>query len=264
MKIGFIGMGNMAKAMIGGMLAKKVASADEITGSAKTEKTRKLMRETYGIHVAEDNRTVAQEAEYLFLVVKPQFYEEVLKELEGTDLSGKTVISIAPGKTIAWLSEKLRQQPGVVRCIPNTPALVGEGCTGVCFGETVSEKAKKDVLAVLNSFGKAVELEERLMDAAGSVSGCSPAFVFQFLEAMADAGVAEGLPRALAYELSAQALLGSAKMVLETGKHPGELKDMVCSPAGSTIRGVKVLEERGFRGAVMDAVCASIEASRKL
>ena len=148
--------------------------------------------------------------------------------------------------------------------MPNTPAMVGEGCTAVCFSEKVTAEQKEAVLAVLNSCGRAIEITEKLMDVVPGVSGSSPAWIFMMMEAMADGAVAEGMPRKQAYEFVAQAVLGSAKLMLESGKHPGELKDMVCSPGGSTIQAVRVLEEKNFRGAVMDAVIACVEKSRQL
>ncbi len=148
--------------------------------------------------------------------------------------------------------------------MPNTPALVLEGCTGVCAGDLVDEEELEEVLELLRSFGVAEAVPERLMDAVVGVSGSSPAYVFLFLEAMADGAVAAGMPRRQAYTFAAQAVLGSAKLLLETGKHPGELKDMVCSPGGTTIQAVKVLEEKGLRAAVMEAMEACVEKSRKL
>lgn len=148
--------------------------------------------------------------------------------------------------------------------MPNTPALVGAGCTGVCANGRVSQEETEFGISLMESFGKASLVPESLMDAVGAVSGSSPAYVFMFIEAMADAAVAAGMPRGQAYEFAAQAVYGSAKLVLESGKHPGELKDMVCSPGGTTIQGVRVLEERGMRGAVMDALGAAVEQSRKL
>ena len=148
--------------------------------------------------------------------------------------------------------------------MPNTPAMVGEGITGVCPNELVSEEEIQQVLTLLRSFGRADVVTEPILDIVGSVSGSSPAFVFLFIEALADGAVAEGMPRKQAYEFAAQAVLGSAKMVLETGKHPGELKDMVCSPAGTTIEGINVLEKEGMRSAVMDAVRACIAKTKKL
>ena len=264
MKIGFIGLGNMAQAMIGGIIKEGLAKPEEICGSAKTAATENAMRERFGIRVTGDNRKTAQEAELLFLAVKPQFFPEVIEQIRGLALEGKTVVSIAPGKSLSWLAEQFGKELAFVRAMPNTPALVGEGCTAVCFAPEVTQEQKAGVMAVLGSFGKAIEVPERLMDVVPGVSGSSPAWIFMLMEAMADGAVAEGMPRSQAYEFVAQAVLGSAKLMLETGKHPGELKDMVCSPAGSTIQAVRVLEEKNFRGAVMDAVIACVEKSRSL
>ena len=260
MKIGFIGLGNMACAMIGGMLEQGIVSAEEICGSAKTQKTRDAVRERFGIDVKASNAAVAEEAQTLILAVKPQFLAGVIAEIKDAVQPDTLVVSIAAGKTLAWLEEAFGRQMKLVRCMPNTPALVGEGCTGVCVNGAVSEEESKYSLRLMESFGKASLVEERLMDAVGAVSGSSPAYVFLFIEAMADAGVAAGQ----AYEFAAQAVYGSAKLVLETGKHPGELKDMVCSPGGTTIEGLRVLEESGFRGAVMDALLAAVEKSKML
>lgn len=264
MKIGFIGLGNMADAMISGMLQKGIVKAQDIIGSAKTAATREKMAERYGIGTREKNADVAKEADTLVLAVKPQFFAEVIAEIKDAVSPDALVISIAAGKTIAWIEEAFGRQIKLVRCMPNTPALVGEGCTGVCANALVSEREKEESIALMESFGKASLVPERLMDAVGAVSGSSPAYVFMFIEAMADAGVAAGLPRAQAYEFAAQAVYGSAKLVLESGKHPGELKDMVCSPGGTTIQGVRVLEEKGMRGAVMDALLACVEKSKEL
>ena len=152
----------------------------------------------------------------------------------------------------------------VVRLMPNTPAQVGEGMTGVCRNELVTDDDLEQVLKITDSFGKTQVVPERLMDAVGAVSGCSPAYVFIFIEAMADAAVAQGMPRKQAYQFAAQSVLGSAKMVLETGMHPGELKDMVCSPAGTTIEGVRTLEKAGFRSAVFEALQACADKGKKM
>lgn len=264
MKIGFIGLGNMASAMIGGIITKQVATAEEVIGSAKTQQTCERVAKAYGIETTTDNRKVARESDILFLAVKPQFFKEVLKELN-QDLRKETIIiSIAAGKTIEYMENMLGRGKKIIRCMPNTPVLVLEGCTGVCCNENVSEEELEKVLAILKSFGKASIISEKLMDVVVGVSGSSPAYVFMFIEAMADQAVASGMPRKQAYEFAAQAVYGSAKMVLETGMHPGELKDMVCSPGGTTIQAVKVLEEKGMRAAVMEAMEACIEKSKVL
>ncbi|MCM1387437.1 MAG: pyrroline-5-carboxylate reductase [Bacillus sp. (in: Bacteria)] len=264
MKIGFIGLGNMADAMISGMLKKNIVKAEDIIGTAKTAATREKMAQKYGIGVLEKNSDVAAGADILVLAVKPQFMGEVIAEIKDMTGVSTLIISIAAGKTIAWIEQAFDRQMKLVRCMPNTPALVGAGCTGICVNGQVSEKEKADSVQLMESFGKAYLIPERLMDALGAVSGSSPAYVFMFIEAMADAGVAAGIPRAQSYELAAQAVYGSAKLLLESGKHPGELKDMVCSPGGTTIQGVRVLEEEGMRGAVMDALLACVEKSKEL
>ena len=174
------------------------------------------------------------------------------------------VVSIAPGKTHQWLEEQFGRPVKTVRCMPNTPAMIGTGITGVAPGEQVTEKETAQLLRLLSALGETEIVPARLMDVVGSVSGCSPAYVFMFIEAMADAAVADGMPRAQAYHFAAQAVLGSAEMVLKTGRHPGELKDMVCSPGGTTIEGLSVLEEKGMRAAVMDAMDACIEKSKSM
>ena len=264
MKIGFIGLGNMASAMIGGILKKNLYSPEDLIGADKSEEAVKRAAETFHIHTTTDNIEVAEAADVLILAVKPQFFEGMIAEIKGAVGEDKLVISIAPGKTMEWLMDHFGKEMKLVRCMPNTPALVGEGCTGFCTYSMVTEEEQETARKILESFGKAYPVPENLMDTVVGVSGSYPAYVFMFIEAMADEAVAEGMPRALAYEFAAQAVLGSAKMVLETGKHPGELKDMVCSPAGTTIQAVKVLEEKGFRAAVMDAMEACIEKSRNL
>ncbi len=264
MTLGFIGLGNMAEAMIGGMLQKGVASPGDVVGYARTAATRERIREKFQIQIGEDNSQVAGRADILFLAVKPLVFPEVVEEIREAVAPGTLIVSIAAGRDLAYLQGAFGEEAKVIRCMPNTPALVLEGCTGVCAGENVTEGELEQVLALLRSFGTASVVPERLMDAVVGVSGSSPAYVFLFIEAMADGAVAAGMPRRQAYEFAAQSVLGSAKMVLETGKHPGELKDMVCSPGGTTIEAVKVLERKGMRAAVMDAMAACIEKSRKM
>ena len=264
-KLGFIGLGNIASAIIGGILKKELVSAQDICGSDKSRAGCEKATEQFGITACADNKKVAAEADILFFAVKPIFLPEVMEEIKDVLREDTLIVSIVAGKSIAFMEEGLGGKARkIVRCMPNTPALVGEGCTGVCANENVSALEMEKVLALLGSFGVAQEVPERLMDAVVGVSGSSPAYVFMFIEAMADAAVAAGMPRSQAYTFAAQAVLGSAKMVLETGKHPGELKDMVCSPGGTTIEAVKVLENKGFRAAVMEAMDACVEKSKNL
>ncbi len=264
MKLGIIGLGNMGGAILGGILKNGVLSANEITGAEVNEARRNEIGSKFGIRVTGSGKEAVTEADIVVLAVKPQVYEQAVSEIKDAVSDDCVVISIAPGKTVKWLTELFGRELKLVRCMPNTPAMVLEGCTGVCRNACVTDEEFAQVLKLLNSFGKAYEVEEKQMDAVVAVSGSSPAYVFMLIEAMADAAVAEGLPRARAYELAAQAVLGSARMVLESGKHPGELKDMVCSPAGTTIEAVQVLEERGFRSAVMEAMRVCAERSRQL
>lgn len=262
--IGFIGLGNMASAMIGGMLQKDMVTPGEIIGSCRTEETAQKIADRFGIETTTDNSIVAQAADILILAVKPQFFPEVIVRIKDEVHADALIISIAAGKTMDYIETQFGRPLKLVRCMPNVPALVGEGITSVSRNERVSDEEMKQAMDLLSGMGKTSEIPERLIDAVVGVSGSSPAYVFLFIEAMADGAVAAGIPRSQAYEFAAQAVLGSARMVLETGRHPGELKDMVCSPGGTTIQAVKVLEEKGFRAAVMDAMEACIEKSKSL
>lgn len=263
MKLGFIGAGNMAQAIIGGILKKGIMSKDDIIASAATEKTINKVSEEYGIKTTLDNREVA-EAEILFLSVKPVYYQSVIDEIKDIVSSEQIIVTIAAGKSVAWVEEAFGGVKKIIRTMPNTPALVGEGITAVCPNSNVADKDLAKVIEILESFGEAEVINENIMDAVVAVSGSSPAYVFMFIEAMADAAVAEGMPRAQAYKFAAQSVLGSAKMVLETGKHPGELKDMVCSPAGTTIEAVRILEKEGLRSSVMECMKACADKSRNM
>lgn len=264
MKIGFIGCGNMAKAMIGGIIRNGLYQKDEIIAADHSEDAIKQAQAGLGVNIANSNCEVVEKAEIVVLSVKPQFYEAVIHEISSSVKPSQLIITIAPGKTLAWLGETFGKPVKVVRAMPNTPAMVGEGIAGLCCNELVTKAEMDTACSVFNAFGKGEVVPERLMDVVVSVSGSSPAYVFLFIEAMADAAVADGMPRAQAYTFAAQAVLGSAKMVLETGKHPGELKDMVCSPAGTTIEAVRVLEQKGFRSSVIEAMKACTEKSRSL
>lgn len=262
--IGFIGLGNMASAIIGGLLKKKLVLSNEILGTDKLPEAVERCKKEYGIETASTNTEVASAADVLFLAVKPQFFPEVIAEIKDAVREDTVVVSIAAGKTMASIEELFGRKIKLVRCMPNTPALVLEGCTAVVQGELVSDGEMEYVKELLKAFGTVSEVQEKMIDIVVGISGSSPAYVFMFIESMADAAVLAGMPRKQAYEMSAQAVLGSAKLLLETGKHPGELKDMVCSPAGTTIEAVKVLEEMGFRATVIDAVDACIEKSRNM
>ena len=263
--IGFIGLGNMASAIIGGMLQKQVVEAKNIIGADKMPEAREKVKAKFNIETTENNAEIAEKADILFLAVKPIYLIDAIEEMKAAIRPETVIVSIVAGKSMEFIQNAFgRTDCKIVRCMPNTPALVLEGCTGACPNENVTAEELEGVLTLLRSFGTASVVPERLMDVVVGVSGSSPAYVFMFIEAMADAAVAGGMPRKQAYEFAAQAVLGSAKMVLETGMHPGELKDMVCSPGGTTIDAVKVLEEKGMRAAVMAAMDACIEKSKNL
>lgn len=251
-KIGFIGMGNMGTAIMRGLL-KTYKPEELLFTSAHEAKMQKITEETGVAHVSTAT-DCAEQVKYLVLAVKPQVLPTVFKELNGKIRKDQVVISIAAGYAIADLQAGLGDSARIVRSMPNTPAMVGEGMSGVSYDEALFTDEEKDVIdGFFTSFGKMEKVDEKLMDVVGSASGCSPAYVYMFIEALADSAVRYGLPRDKAYEFAAQTVKGAAEMVLQTGKHPGELKDMVCSPAGTTIAGVAALEEYGFRNAVLKA-----------
>lgn len=263
-KVGFIGCGNMGTAMIQGMLDSGKCAKSEMMASDKSESFRKSKSELLGITMTDDNKEVVRFADVLFLAVKPQYYEEVITEIKDVVTDNQIIVTIAPGKSLEWLYDKFGKQLKIIRTMPNTPAMVKEGMMGMCPGAALTEHEVELVRDLCQGFSKTEIIAENLMDVVTAVSGSSPAYVFMFIEAMADAAVAGGMPRAQAYTFAAQAVMGSAKMVLETGKHPGELKDMVCSPAGTTIEAVRVLEDKGMRSAVIEAMMKCLDISRNM
>lgn len=262
--LGFIGCGNMGQAMLKGILGKKLYSPDSIIVSRRNKEALEEIKKELSVNVTTDNREVAEKAKVLILAVKPFQFETVIREIREVVRDDTLVISIAAGQTMRQIEQLFGRGIRLVRSMPNTPALVLEGAAGVCFNDQVTPEDQKTAMDIFSSFGIAHEVPESLIDTVIGVSGSSPAYVFMFIEAMADAAVADGMPRAQAYELAAQSVLGSAKMVLETDRHPGELKDMVCSPAGTTIEAVRVLEREGFRSAVIEAIKACVKKSKEM
>ncbi len=262
MKIGFIGGGNMGSAIIGGIVKAGIAPAADITVADLNTAGLERLKEEYGVNTVTDN-TKAAGGDILFLCVKPNVIAAVIEEIKDAVGEDTIVVSIAAGRSIEMLEGCFKKPVKLIRAMPNTPALVGEGMAALSLNALMEEhrEESKAVVDIFNSFGRAEIVPEKLMDAVTAVSGSSPAYVFMFIEAMADAAVIGGMPRAQAYTFAAQAVLGSAKMVLDTGKHPGELKDMVCSPAGTTIDAVASLEADGFRSAVIKAMKACMDKS---
>lgn len=262
--ITFIGGGNMASAIIGGILGSGLAAKEQITATAKTEKTLSSLQERFGICTSSDNAAAAAKADILFLAVKPYLFSEVIAEIKNSIKKNTIVVSIAAGQTISAIESMFGKEIKLIRAMPNTPALVGEAMSALSANPNITEEELSLVVSIFNSFGKCEVILENMMDAAIGVSGSSPAYVYMFIEAMADAAVADGMPRAQAYKFAAQSVLGSAKMVLETGKHPGELKDAVCSPGGTTIEAVAVLEQQGLRSSVITAQRACVQKSKDM
>ncbi|MDR0220379.1 MAG: pyrroline-5-carboxylate reductase [Lachnospiraceae bacterium] len=290
MKITFIGLGNMATAMLGGILASGIAAKEDIIGADKSAEASERARARFGINIAANNKTAVAAADLVVLAIKPQTAAEALAEIKGHLAPQAIVLSIMAGKTIEWMARQLtapvnqpgsaapadtpppphqpadmpRHTPKIVRTMPNTPALVGAGVTGASRNAEVSYAEMKMCLELLGSFSKAEEVPETLMDAVVGVSGSGPAYVFLFIDALAEAAVAAGMPREQAVRFAAGTVLGGARMVLETDKTPAELTEMVCSPGGTTIEAVKVFAEKGFRDLVIAAATAAMEKSKRL
>lgn len=267
MRIGFIGTGNMGAALIKGYLAAVPGAA--VCAFDKDRDKLEALAAATGIRPSADPAAAAAESDLLILAVKPDAIPDAIRSIAPSVRWKETVlVSIAAGVSIDALEAACRKQgataPKIVRAMPNTPALVGQGMAALSRNAAVSDGELEAARALFAAVGKAEEVDESLMDAVVGVSGSSPAYAYLFIEALADGAVAQGMPRKQAYTFAAQSVLGAAAMVLSTGQHPGELKDMVCSPGGTTIEAVKVLEKSGFRSAVQSAVTAAAEKSRAM
>ena len=262
--VGFIGNGNMGSAMIHGIMKAKLLNAEQLYVSAVHEESLQEVKQMYGVHAACDNVEVAKASDILVLAVKPYQYETVIEEIKDAVKKEVIIVNIAAGKSIEHINQMFGREMKVVKAMPNTPAFVGEAMSALAYSEHVTPEELEHVISLFQSFGKVEIVAEGLMDAVTAVSGSSPAYVFMFIEAMADAGVKLGIPRSKAYKLAEQSILGSAKLALETGKHPGVLKDEVCSPGGTTIEAVIDLEKNGFRNTVISAVEKCAEKSKNM
>lgn len=265
LKLGFIGSGNMGSAILRGVVAAGYLSADDIAiCDLNSRKLEELSDEFPGLTCTESDAELAEMCDMILLAVKPYYINDTIDHIFDA-LSGKAVISIAAGWTVEQLADKLEGSGATyLRVMPNTPAMVGEGMTALCDDHTFSQDDFAFARGIFDAVGRTVVLPEKLFDGVIAISGSSPAYVYMMIEAMADAGVREGLTRPCAYEMAAQAVLGSAVMVLQSGTHPGALKDAVCSPAGTTIEAVEELERKGFRAAIMDAMKVCAEKSRDM
>jgi pyrroline-5-carboxylate reductase len=263
-KIAFMGGGNMAEALIKGLIAAGTARHEQILVTDISADRLEHLRQTYGIIVQKSNPEAAREAGIIILSVKPQVIEKVLGELAPIVDDKKLVISIAAGIAIAKMEKVLKDGSRIVRVMPNTPALVLAGAAAIAGGKSTTTDDLGLVQRIFNSVGRSVVVEEKLMDAVTGLSGSGPAYVFMIIDALSDAGVKTGLPRQLALELAAQTVYGAAKMVLETKEHPVKLRDMVTSPGGTTIEGLHALEKGKLRATIINAVEAATERSKEL
>jgi len=264
-KIGMIGVGNMGSAILRGIVEAGYVKADQlIVFDVSKRKMREISEDIQGIQTARDCSEVAEEADLIILAVKPLYMQDVIDEISQV-IRRKAILSIAAGWTVRMLERALRDTGATwMRVMPNTPAMVGEGMTAICEDTSFSQEDFDFAKGIFDAIGKTRVLPERLFDGVIAISGSSPAYVYMMIEAMADAGVREGLPRTYAYEMAAQSILGSALMVLSSGTHPAALKDAVCSPSGTTIEAVAALEKNGFRNAIMEAMKVCAEKSREM
>lgn len=264
MKIGFIGCGNMAGAMIKGILKSNLIDSQNIITSDPDIIKLNNMKNELNILVSEDNLEVAKHSDILFLSIKPNKYKDIINEIKDNVDGNTIIITIAAGIRLKDTEGYFGKAMKIVRVMPNTPALVGEGMSALSPNDRVDKEELEQVVSIFQCFSKVEVIEEMHMDTVTALTGSSPAYVYMFIEALADGAVLKGLPRDKAYKMAAQAVYGSAKMVMETGKHPGALKDDVCSPGGTTIEAVYSLEKNGLRAAVIEAMEKCIDKAKNM
>jgi pyrroline-5-carboxylate reductase len=262
--IGFLGAGKMATALARGFINAGLVTPEKVLAGDVAEAARQSFAKETGAKAVAGNGAVTEFAKVLVLAVKPSQAEELLAEIQPQFTTGHLLISIAAGLPLARLERRLPEKARVVRVMPNTPALVGASATGFALGKAANAEDAQLVLKLFSAVGVAFELKEELLDAVTGLSGSGPAYVYIAIEALSDGGVAAGLPREIATRLAAQTVLGAARMVLETGQHPGALKDMVASPGGTTIEGIRKLEKGNFRATLINAVLAAARKARQL
>lgn len=263
-ELGLIGVGNMGTALLKGVLSSNTIDKEKIIIYDVREEVIKNRLQEFNVKAVSSSTELAKQVKFIIIAVKPQNIDSVLEEI-GPQLSEEQIlISIAAGVTLDYIKKFISKNIGLVRVMPNTPALVGEGASAIAYNKNVSENDLKYVKKVFNSVGKVVELEEKHIDAVTGLSGSGPAYVFIIIEALADGGVKMGLPRNIALKLAAQTVLGAAKMLIETGMHPGELKDMVASPGGTTITALHEIEKGKLRATLISAVEAATLKSKSL
>jgi len=260
----FIGGGKMAEAMIKGILDKGITTHESIVVSEPLKDRRAFLSDRYKVKVFHDNPAAIERADIIVLAVKPQVIKDVLREISVMVTVEQLIISIAAGIPTSFIASYLGAEKHIIRAMPNTPAQIGQGAIAFCGGGSSTPKDIQVVKEFFDSIGASVVIQESYMDAVTGLSGSGPAYIFLIIEALTDGGVKAGLPRDIAQSLVVQTIIGSARMVLETGEHPGKLKDLVTSPGGTTITGLHVLEKKGMRAALINAVEAATERSREL
>jgi pyrroline-5-carboxylate reductase len=263
-KIGVVGAGKIGSAIVRGVISAGLVAKDQVMASDVSDALRQAISNELGIQVTSDNGAVCDFADIVILAVKPQILDGVVKEMARKLGKTKLVVSVAAGVPLSRIESNLAQGARVVRVMPNIPCVVGAGASCYAGGAQATAKDLENVALVLNSFGIALPVEEKYLDAVTGLSGSGPAYVFLFIEAMADGGVQVGLSRDVALKLALQTVYGSARMALESAKHLGELKDEVTSPGGTTIAGLYALEQKGFKGTVMDAIVHATRRSQEL
>ena len=263
-RMGFIGGGKMAEALAKGIINASLSSVDKIIASDVDKKRCQILEKDTGIKTTQENKKITSESDIIILAVKPNIIGSILKELRNDITPRHLVVSIAAGIPLDFIESALNKGCRVVRVMPNTPCLVGETAAGYALGKAATRDDGKLVGEILNAVGKSYLLEEKHLDAVTGLSGSGPAFVYTVIEALSDGGVKMGLPRDISTKLAAQTVFGSAKMVLESGMHTGELRDFVTSPGGTTIAGLHALEKGSIRNALIDAVETATKKSKRL
>ncbi|MBM4054335.1 MAG: pyrroline-5-carboxylate reductase [Planctomycetes bacterium] len=263
-KIGFIGGGKMAEALCKGIIKAGLSNGNNMIASDVLSERCRLLKEETGIQTTQNNHDVTAFADIIILAVKPQILGEALNDMKKDIMPRHLVISIAAGIPLRYIESKLQENVRIIRVMPNTPCLIASSATAFALGKHATENDGKLAYNIFNAVGKVFRLEEKYLDAVTGLSGSGPAYVYMFIEALSDGGLKMGLPREIATTLAAQTVLGAAKMVLETGQHPAQLKDAVASPGGTTIEGISKLEEGGLRAAIINAVESAALKSKKL
>ncbi|ULA67552.1 MAG: Pyrroline-5-carboxylate reductase [Nitrospira sp.] len=263
-QIGFVGGGNMAEALLAGLLRKGLTTPDRLFVSDPLSSRRDLLRHNFAVSITADNRVAVQGADIVVLCVEPQVLDDVLTELAPSLASNPLLISVAAGYPLSRLQDRVAGAARLVRAMPNTPSAIGEGVTAMSLAPGLSSEDRETARQLFESVGTVVVVEERLLDAVTGLSGSGPAYVFAMIEALADGGVLAGLPRATAQQLAAQTVAGAASMVMQQGEHPAVLKDRVASPGGTTITGLAQLEQGRLRATLISAVEAATQRSQEL